>query len=244
MLIWCDLAGHDCLTDDLGTAYAGVFSPSWHCCVQPCAGRATGTGERKEWISRWWSLLPLPGCCGACKDGFYAQKPSGEGRERSPMLVWGVNAFLALPVLQRLQSLHSFSLASFSSPPCAKHLHHPWLSMGARRKDIIPTHCPLWAAVRHVHLMLHISKQHLWAFHWGFKNSVGSRKMSGPGCDGNTGWISVKPFTCNDMTKMNSRIGRCTFWQWAPTKKEVFEKGQLETFPSPLFLCQTFLRAI
>lgn len=103
-LICGNLATHRCFTDTWETHLQVFFHPADRLIdltlsVQPHAGRAagmhpvqpepvpdtclvlcsccrTGMGGRKEWGSRRWPLIPLHGCCGACKDGFVLKNHS------------------------------------------------------------------------------------------------------------------------------------------------------------------------
>lgn len=115
--------------------------------VQPCAGRAVGVWGEEGMGKKVMVPLTMPGCCRARKDGFVLKNPLvyiGGGRGKVHSARVGCTHLLTLAVLlQRLQSLHSFSIASCSSPPCVKHMHRPWISMGAGRKGVIPATCPL-----------------------------------------------------------------------------------------------------
>lgn len=118
---------------------------------------------------------------------------------------------------------------------------YPWVPGG---KVSSQPPAPVCTAARQLYLTLQINKQHLWAFHWGFKRPQGAGRWMGLDVlEILVEFLSGLSLS-SGMTKMNPRIRRCTFWQWAPTKKEMFEKDLLETFPSPLFLCQTFLKAL
>lgn len=131
-------------------------------CLVLCSHCRAGMGGRKEWGSRRWPLVPLHGCCGACKDGFVLKNHSpmytGAGgggsceRVRNACVRCWHLSYTACP-LQRPRSLQSFSITSCNSPPCMKCTCHPWISMGAKAVAVIPTTCPLheqqWGRKQH-----------------------------------------------------------------------------------------------
>lgn len=95
----------------------------------------------EEGRCRQWPLISLPERCGACRDGFVLKNHYPvyiwQVVRGSTMLEWGVDTPHTAYPPQRPKSLHSFSIASWTSQPCIKWMCHPWISMGAKNKPII-----------------------------------------------------------------------------------------------------------